>query len=357
MTHNIIIYSNNKYQILQYYTQKDSHTNTKPYTLLDIHDETGKLQSILPKSIKSYYDSHFIVDINNNCHYVFFKKGGLLLHKIYSSMCQLSFDKLKIVGHYTEYHGNNHVCYTLKKNMEDNCSDTYEYLKFVENNCDRNYMMVFGGLFNNGATMRYKQILYRFGDHMIHNSHSITVNYARDSIKFETFDYGCKINDINYDGIDDVYYVVTPNKNKLFKYKCEFYVHIRRNPIYGFMLDNNNVANIKRYNGYRKICKMANNSVLFHNGHHITIFDNNHITIIIDHDNIIQFMLPNQHIQHIGNTKIASILWSKQLYNKLPNHYQDIIRTIMLCNKTMNQYKIPYCVLHNILNDITSNFL
>ena len=330
-----IIYSNNKYQLLKYYS------NTKPlsHELLDIIDDTNKLQSIVPKSMKSYMTSQLIVDIGNNFHYVFFNHNNNTVENIYSSQPKLSFNNFRVVGYYIEGVPNGCATCTLIQNMDDSDGNSYQCFKFVWINNKLNTSI------NITMDDRY--------DDIHHHSIGIVVKHEDDIMEFYTFETHIMIHDSVNGLIDDIYYTI--DKPILENHGCKYKFDLSRNGygcthhIFECMINNDNVCCIKNNNNpYKEVHKMTPTSILFNDGKYITILDSNHVTIIKEYDNIIKFTLSNVNIQHFGNTKIRNLVWSEEVRNKLPNNLKNSIKTFMMYNKRMTTFKIPYCVLNMV---------
>ena len=122
---------------------------------------------------------------------------------------------------------------------------------------------------------------------------------------------------------------------------------------YDLLIDNNGNCYTRKPNGeYIKFHTMTNNSILLHDGNNVIIVTGNHIITIISHDHMIQFTLPIKSIQHIGSNRIGDLVWYNQMYHKLPSQFKSNIKTFVLCNRLMKQFKIPHCVLPIIFNNV-----
>ena len=348
MAYTTIIYGDNKYYLLRYYSTK---TN-KPFEILEIQDKTDKLKTIIPKITGFSYGSLFIVDINNSCHCVLLDTYKHMVLSIISNICKSTFSKPKIVGYVKHGYVNDDQNITklhtiLIKNMDNNCNHSYEYLKF-----DVCYDTV---------VIKYKQLLN--DEQIIYHGCYISVKLDVSGIKFCAFDSGNSFLDIHDNSLKDIHYDATyTTNNSPHKYYINMNGHDDTIRNYQFMIDTKDDCYIRKStNTYTKFFTMSNNSIVLHDRNNVMILTNNHVVAIVDHNDITQFTLPINSIQYIGYDKVNKLVWTKQFNNMLPTNYKDLIRMFMMCNRLMGkleeqplwgQFRIPYGVLSIIFSII-----
>ena len=332
MSYNILIYADYEYHLLKWSQLTESNTG---HQLSKIHCETNSLHNIIPKAIHSKLVSHCIVDINNNIHFIDFNHDNNdKLCKIYQNIGKSTFNKLTIVGFVVDAV----TIQILLKNMEHSVDSSYEHFVF---------------------TLEHGE--YKLERYNIIDASSVKLGNYR--VKLQCGDSFGSIShnsffDLNNNYMPEIHYSISDNSNiptkqtQGLQYKYGFIVSPDFAPVdyqVQILVDINNDCYISQsLDNYTKFFTMTPNSVILHDNANDTIMivTDNHFVVVNTPTDIIQFTLPFNSISYVTNTKVRNIIWSHQLYQKLPNNYKDMMKEFMLCNKLMGKFKIPHCVLH-----------
>ena len=344
MPKNLLLYADNKFHLLQYFLSSTTDT----YMLKTI-DST--LQTIIPKDILQNGCNCYIIDINNDIHYVQLDIGAIGILTLELNINKSTFMNPSIIGFVTENFCQ--IIHILIKNIGISINGSYEYFKFVHDWISKSHTTVHHIILNNSHV--------NYVDGRIHvnvngNIRVLNQNYmSRGTYNLYKHPPPSTLYNILYDRIllhEQSKFV--GSKHSYAIYYAIYYAHILDDRIsHYFVVDKDNNCYVgNKLEEYNKVCTVSDNSMILYNNFNdtIIILNGNHITAISNNAEIIQFVLPVTNLHYIANTKIKDLVWSKQIYDLLSNSYKDTIRVFMMCNKLMKQYKIPKCVLKVILD-------
>ena len=329
------MYADTKYYLLRYNT-----TITTTYDFKEICDETNKLHNILPKSIFSSHDNYYIVDFNNILHRVYLDDRKIGTSNVPTSIdlniCKLSFDN------YTseEYSiAGNTYTRLLLKNLNNSTNMSYEYINLRHTQNETTVMCT--EILDDASITRYHSFA------SVNTSNGEYLFIPQRKLNNKIFTLGSQTPNMYY---NTKLQQIDPALNK---YK---YIHNGSSNKLSFLVDNNNDCHIVKPNGEDTVFfRMSTDSVVIGNitkGDDIMIITNNHAIVILEDSTVLHFHLPIRRVHNLVNIKVSNLIWSKQIHNSLSNNYKDNVRTFMMCNRLMDQFKIPHCVLPIIFSTL-----
>ena len=372
-----LVYADNTYYKLEYCVPYDHQT----YNFSKIPDKTNRLHNILPICIYSCGYFHCIVDTNNSMHCIVFKP-----YAIFFNIGQTMSNNGKLLNgsaaieFIPDYSSKRNITYSTKIYPKmlleyiglDNVV-LHEYFQYVvtpdefilEKHLLSNRDQITDNTIFNIAPNKYG--IPRF--YNLDNTQITDINYniiTNKDVPIQhcngsSYKYGIprfynldntQITDINYNIITNKDVPIQHCNGSSYKYGIRvetpdgYTVYQFR---YYLLVDTDDNCHLVSPNGEDKIFfKLTNDSVVLYGDvqyNNIMIVTNNHIIVILRDCTIIQFELPVKYIYYMANTKLRNLIWSKDLYHKLPPNYKELIRTFMLCNRLMGQFRIPHCVL------------
>ena len=335
---NILLYADYNYYQLQ------SMTGSQ-LILTNLSDKITKLSNIIPKYIYSIGEINYVVDRDNNIHYIFLLQ--LKIPHVHLNVGKSTFNNFKILGqsNHTFKAGGYNAIYRgiLLKSLDDD--NLYEHVTFDDPS----------------ITTSNSEILL---DNQINSSGNLYM-YTKNNayIHFRGKPVVTAFRDIDGKNLTHNTYNISKDPDTIFKQKdmsmfkhgvcvCQPYKYEDSEP-YLFLVDNNNKCYLSKSQTEEIFYTLTKDSwVIYDSNNNIIIVTYNHIITIDISGNILQITLPVDNIYFAADNVIKEIVWTKQLYNRLPTHYRNLIKTFMMCNYTTGHLKIPHCVLSIIFNQV-----
>lgn len=341
----ILTYADMKYKLLSIKTSR-SYGNEFPniYSdseFIDCNELFPELGIIHPKSIYTqsmynYTRLHLILDTNNNIHMLY------TFHEIIfnQSIAKSNLNNQNII------HCNEHQ-YKIKIILGEYNIDKQEYyvetMNFLMDSEDNanicNTSFVIHKNIINSIIIEDEVVLYKL------NGEMITIG---DETKYYKNDFNihhkfpCILMDDDYKMIQ--------NDGKTFHliYDNILYVNEKNELYYYTDYDDNEF-----HNKVIDITEPIQHMFLFANSMLIIIYGSKIMCIEPDTRgcNIDINIIDCNNLYFIQNKK-QNIVWNKLLHKTMTDNNKKIIETIMICNKKIGIYKIPYYLLSNIITDM-----
>ena len=331
MSNTIIVYADDKYYSLKYFTSTD-----EPHKLTEICDSTNKLHNILPKTIRSRGNDFCIVGIDNMIHHVFLD-GNNTVYKFRSNYYKMTLEEFRFAGYIVWSSSSIDYCLALFENMEPDEQNSFEYFT--------------ASYEQNKTTTKIEHLM--IDKQMVECDEQITwIKRDRVSQPFYNFSVNDVFCDANGNPIQHIHYIASNCEYTFRAYNRKISTDSLR---YTFLINNQHECYISGPNKCAtKLATLTEHSVLLYDGNNVMIVDGNHFVVILDHDKVIRFTLSSINVYQVDSNIIKNVKWSKQNHNNWPNNYKDTIKAFMLCNMKMKQFKIPYYVLQVIFSIIVN---